>query len=162
MKLLRREFLHLAAGAAAFASAPQIATAQPYPARPVRIIVGYPAGNASDIIGRVVAQALSERLGGQFIVENRPGVSGTLGTGFVAKAAPDGYTLLMEVVTANVMNSTLYLNLNYDFARDIAPVARLGKSPYVMVPHPSVPAVRLSPTPRPTQARSEWRRPAAC
>jgi tripartite-type tricarboxylate transporter receptor subunit TctC len=143
MDLLRREFLQLTAGAAALPIASRLARAQGYPNRPVRIVVSYPAGNASDIIGRVVAQALSERLGQQFIVENRPGVSGTLGTGVVAKASPDGYTLLMEVVTANVMNSTLYPNLNYDFARDIAPVARLGEGPYVMVVNPSVPAETL-------------------
>jgi tripartite-type tricarboxylate transporter receptor subunit TctC len=143
MHLFRRQFLQLAAGTAALSIASRLAQAQGYPNRPVRIIVSYPAGNASDIIGRVIAQALSERLGQQFIVENRPGVSGTLGTGVVAKAAPDGYTLLMEVVTANVMNSTLYPNLNYDFARDIAPVARLGEGPYVMVLTPSVPAETL-------------------
>jgi tripartite-type tricarboxylate transporter receptor subunit TctC len=141
--LIRRQFLQLAAGTVALPIALRLARAHGYPNRPVRIVVSYPAGNASDIIGRVVAQALSERLGQQFIVENRPGVSGTLGTGVVAKAAPDGYTLLMEVVTANVMNSTLYPNLNYDFARDIAPVARLGEGPYVMVLNPSVPAETL-------------------
>jgi tripartite-type tricarboxylate transporter receptor subunit TctC len=135
--------MQLAAGAAALPIASRLARAQGYPNRPVRIIVSYPAGNASDIIGRVVAQALSERFGQQFVVENRPGVSGTLGTGVVAKAAPDGYTLLMEVVTANVMNSTLYPNLNYDFARDVAPIARLGEGPYVMVVNPSVPAGTL-------------------
>ena len=143
MHLLRRQFLQLAASAAALPIASSLALAQGYPARPVRIIVSYPAGNASDIIGRVVAQALSERFGQQFVVENRPGVSGTVGTGVVAKASPDGYTLLMEVVTANVMNSTLYPKLNYDFARDIAPVARLAEGPYVMVLNPSVPAGTL-------------------
>src|ERR1051326_1491656 len=143
MALQRRQFLQLLAGAATLPAAPRLAFAQTYPARPVRIIVSYPAGNASDLIGRVRAQALSERLGQQFIVENRPGVSGTLGTGVVAKAAPDGYTLLMEVVTANVMNSTLYPNLTYDFARDIAPIARLAEGPYVMVLNPSVPAETL-------------------
>lgn len=143
MTLLRRRFLQLAAGAAALPITSHLARAESYPARPVRIIVSYPAGNASDIIGRVVAQALSERLGQQFIIENRPGVSGTLGTGVVARAAPDGYTLLMEVVTANVMNSTLYPNLNYEFARDIVPIARVGQAPYVMVVNPSVPAETL-------------------
>jgi tripartite-type tricarboxylate transporter receptor subunit TctC len=143
MHLLRRQFLQLAAGAAALPISSRLARAQGYPARPVRIIVSYPAGNASDIIARVVAQALSERFGQQFVVENRPGVSGTVGTGAVAKASPDGYTLLMEVVTANVMNSTLYPNLNYDFASDIAPVARLAEGPYVMVLNPSVPAETL-------------------
>src|SRR5262249_30276693 len=91
MRLIPRQFLQLAAGGAALSIAPCVARAQGYPARPVRIVVSYPAGNASDIIGRVVAQALSERLGQRFIVENRPGVSGTMGTGTVAKAAPDGY-----------------------------------------------------------------------
>lgn len=104
------------------------------------MIVSYPAGNASDIIARVIGQSLAERIGQPFVIENKPGVSGTLGTGVVAKAPPDGYTLLMEVVTANVMNSTLYPNLNYDFSRDIAPVARLGEAPYVMVVNPAVPA----------------------
>jgi tripartite-type tricarboxylate transporter receptor subunit TctC len=144
MHLLRREFLQLVAVAAALPIASGLARAQSYPNRPVRIIVSYPPGNASDIIGRVVAHALSERFGQQFVVENRPGVSGTIGTGVVAKASPDGYTLLMEVVTANVMNSTLYPNLNYDFARDITPVARLAQGPYVMVLNPSVPAETLS------------------
>jgi len=144
MHLPRREFLRLAVCTAVSATAPYVAGAQSYPAEPVRMVVGYPAGNASDIIGRVAAQALSERLGQQFIVEDRPGASGTLATGVVAKAAPDGYTLLMEVVTANVMNSTLYPKLAYDFARDIAPVARLGEAAYVMVVHPKVPAETLS------------------
>ena len=144
MHLPRREFLQLAAVAAALPIASGLARAQSYPNRPVRIIVSYPPGNASDIIGRVVAHALSERFGQQFVVENRPGASGTIGTGVVAKVSPDGYTLLMEVVTANVMNSTLYPNLNYDFARDITPVARLAQGPYVMVLNPSVPAETLS------------------
>ena len=90
------------------------------------MIVSYPAGNASDILGRVIAQSLSDRLGQSFFVENRPGGSGTVGTGLVAKAAPDGYTLLMEVVTANAINATLFPELDYDFARDVAPVARLA------------------------------------
>jgi tripartite-type tricarboxylate transporter receptor subunit TctC len=144
MHLPRRGFLRLAVCTAVSATAPYTAGAQSYPAQPVRVVVGYPAGNASDIIGRVAAQVLSERLGQQFIVENRPGASGTLATGVVAKAVPDGYTLLMEVVTANVMNSTLYPKLPYDFARDIAPVARLGEAAYVMVVHPKVPAETLS------------------
>jgi tripartite-type tricarboxylate transporter receptor subunit TctC len=143
MYLLRRQFLQLAAGAAALPIASGLARAEGYPSRPVRIIVSYPTGNASDIIGRVVAQALSERLGQPFLVDNRPGAGGTLGTGVVAKASPDGYTLLMEVVTANVMNSTVYPNLGYDFARDIAPVARLAQGAYVMLLNPSVPAQTL-------------------
>jgi tripartite-type tricarboxylate transporter receptor subunit TctC len=114
MKLPRRQFLHLAAGAAAFPGVSRLAWAQTYPARPVRIIVGFPAGNASDIIVRLMAQSLSERLGQQFVVENRPGAGGTIGTEAVVKAAPDGYTLLMEVVTANAVNAMFYANLNYN------------------------------------------------
>jgi tripartite-type tricarboxylate transporter receptor subunit TctC len=143
MHLLRRHFLQLAAGAAALPIASGLARAQGYPSRPVRIVVSYPAGNASDIIVRVLAQTLSQRLGQPFVVENRPGGGGTLGAGVVAKASPDGYTLLMEVVTANVMNSTVYPNLSYDFARDIVPVARLAQGPYVMLLNPSVPAETL-------------------
>jgi tripartite-type tricarboxylate transporter receptor subunit TctC len=143
MYLLRRQFLQLAAGAAALPIASALARAQGYPNRPVRIIVSYPAGNASDIIGRLLAQALSERLGQPFLIENRPGAGGTIGTGVVAKASPDGYTLLMEVVTANVMNSTVYPNLSYDFAGDIAPVARLAQGAYVMLLNPAVPAQTL-------------------
>jgi tripartite-type tricarboxylate transporter receptor subunit TctC len=143
MNILRRQFLQLAAGAAALPISSGLARAQGYPSRPVRIVVSYPAGNASDIIVRVLAQTLSQRLGQPFVVENRPGGGGTLGAGVVAKASPDGYTLLMEVVTANVMNSTVYPNLSYDFARDIVPVARLAQGPYVMLLNPSVPAETL-------------------
>jgi tripartite-type tricarboxylate transporter receptor subunit TctC len=107
------------------------------------MIVGFPAGNASDIVARVVAQALSDRLGQQFVVENRPGATGTLATGVVVKAAPDGYTLLMEVVTASVLSSAFYSNLNYNFMRDITPIARLGEGAYVMVVNSSVPADSL-------------------
>jgi tripartite-type tricarboxylate transporter receptor subunit TctC len=144
MKLPRRQFLHLAAGAAAFPGVSRLAWAQTYPARPVRIIVGFPAGNASDIIVRLMAQSLSERLGQQFVVENRPGAGGTIGTEAVVKAAPDGYTLLMEVVTANAVNAMFYANLNYNFIRDIAPVASIVRGPFVMVINPSVPAKTLS------------------
>ena len=122
----RRQFLHVAVGAAALPEMPRIASAQAYPSRPVRMIVGFPAGNASDIIARVVAQALSDRLGQQFVVENRPGATGMLATGVIVKAAPDGYTLLMEVLTGIVLSSALYSNLNYEFMRDITPIARLG------------------------------------
>jgi len=154
MKIPRRRFLRLAAGTAALpvisrlawtmAAIPRIAQAQSYPARPVRMIVGFPAGNASDIVARVVAQALSDRLGQQFVVENRPGATGTLATGVVVKAAPDGYTLLMEVVTGIVLSSALYSNLNYEFMRDITPIARLGEGAYVMVVNSSVPADSLT------------------
>jgi tripartite-type tricarboxylate transporter receptor subunit TctC len=143
MKLPRRQFLHLAAGIAALPVGSGITRAQSYPTRPVRMIVGFPPGNASDIIARVVAQALSDRLGQQFVVENRPGATGTLATGVVAKAAPDGYTLLMEVVTGSVLSSALYSHLNYDFMRDITPIARLGEGAYVMAVNSSVPADSL-------------------
>jgi tripartite-type tricarboxylate transporter receptor subunit TctC len=144
MKLPRRQFLHLAACAAALPGMSRLAWAQTYPARPVRIIVGFPAGNASDIIVRLMAQSLSERLGQQFVVENRPGAGGSIGTEVVVKAPPDGYTLLMEVVTANVVNAMFYANLNYNFTRDIAPVASIVRGPFVMVVNPSVPARTLS------------------
>ena len=144
MKFPRRQFLHLAAGAAAFPGLSQLAWAQTYPVRPVRIIVGFPAGNASDIIVRLMAQSLSERLGQQFVVENRPGAGSSIATEVVVKALPDGYTLLMEVVTANAINATFYPNLNYNFIRDIAPVASIVRGPFVMVINPSVPATTLS------------------
>jgi len=139
----RRQFLHVAVGAAALPEMPRIASAQAYPSRPVRMIVGFPAGNASDIIARVVAQAPSDRLGQQFVVENRPGATGMLATGVIVKAAPDGYTLLMEVLTGIVLSSALYSNLNYEFMRDITPIARLGEGAYVMVVNSSVPADSL-------------------
>jgi tripartite-type tricarboxylate transporter receptor subunit TctC len=140
MKLPRRTFLHLAA----LPIASRIARAGTYPTRSVRMIVGFPAGNASDILARLVAQSLSERLGQPFIVENRPGAGGTIGTEVVVRAAPDGYTLLMEVMTANAINATLYDKLNYNFIRDIAPIASIGRASYVMVVNPSLPAKTVS------------------
>jgi tripartite-type tricarboxylate transporter receptor subunit TctC len=138
MKLPRRRFLHLAAGAAAVPVAPRIAPAQSYPTRPVRLIVGFPPGLAADIIARLIAQSLSERLGQQFIVENRPGASTNIATEFVVKAPPDGYTLLF-VTMPNVINATLYRDLNFNFIRDIAPVAGIDRSSFVMVINPTVP-----------------------
>jgi tripartite-type tricarboxylate transporter receptor subunit TctC len=143
VKLPRRQFLHLAAGAAALPAVSRFAQAQTYPVRPVRIVVGFPAGNASDIIVRLMAQSLSERLGQQFVVENRPGAGSSIATEVVVKAPADGYTLLMEVVTANAINATFYSNLNYNFIRDIAPVASIVSGPFVMVVNPSVPAKTL-------------------
>jgi tripartite-type tricarboxylate transporter receptor subunit TctC len=140
MKLPRRKFLHLAAGAAALPAVSRIARADTYPAHPVRMIVGFPAGNASDIIARLTAQSLSDRLGQQFVVENRPGAGSSIGTEVVVKGQPDGYTLLMEVVTANAINTAVYPNLNYNFIHDIVPVASIGIGAYVMVVNPSVPA----------------------
>jgi tripartite-type tricarboxylate transporter receptor subunit TctC len=143
MKPLRRQFLYLAAGAVALPAVLRFAWAQTYPARPVRMIVGFPAGNASDIIARLMAQSLSERLGQQFIVENRPGAGGSIGTEVVVRAPPDGYTLLMSVVTSNAINATYYANLNYNFIRDIAPVASIGGGSYVMAVNPSIAAKTL-------------------
>ena len=139
MKLLRRKFLHLAAGAAALVAAPGTMWAQAYPARPVRLIVGFAPGGAADITARLIGQWLSERLGQQFIVENRPGAGTNIATDAVVRAAPDGYTLLL-VSVANTVNATLYDKLNFNFINDIAPVAGLIRGPLVMDLNPSVPA----------------------
>jgi tripartite-type tricarboxylate transporter receptor subunit TctC len=138
MKLPRRQFLHLAAGAAALPAVSRIARAQTYPSRPVRIIVGFPASNASDVVARLSGQALSERLGQQFVIENRPGAGGNIGTEVVVNAPSDGYTLLSISPSATI-NATLYDNLNFNFIRDIAPVAGIALAPYVMVLNPSLP-----------------------
>ena len=132
MKLPRRKFLHLAAGAAALPSVSRVAEAQAYPTRPVRIIVGFPAGSGPDIIARLMGQGLSERLGQQFVVDNRVGAGGNVGTEVVVRSAPDGYTLLM-VNGANAISATLYTNLNFNFIRDIAPVASIAGTPYGML-----------------------------
>jgi tripartite-type tricarboxylate transporter receptor subunit TctC len=139
MKLLRRRFLHLAAGVAAQPVVSRIAKAQAYPTRPVHIVVPYPAGGSPDIVGRLIGQWLSEQLNQQFVVDNRPGAASNIGTEFVAKAPPDGYTLLLAVST-NAVNATLYTNLNFNFIRDLAPVAGIGRTPFVMVFNPSFPA----------------------
>jgi tripartite-type tricarboxylate transporter receptor subunit TctC len=139
MKLPRRRFLHLAGAAAAFPAGPRIALAQSYPTRPVRLIVGFPPGLAADIIARLIAQSLSERLGQQFIVENRPGASTNIATEAVVKAPADGYTLLF-VTVPNAINATLYSRLNFNFIRDIAPVAGVDRSCFVMVVDPTFPA----------------------
>jgi tripartite-type tricarboxylate transporter receptor subunit TctC len=139
MKLPRRQFLHLAAGAAALPTASRFAWAQAYPDRPVRIVVGFAAGGGSDIIARLIGQYLSERLGQPFIIENRPGASGNIATEAVVRAPADGYTLLL-VTAPNAINATLYDRLSFNFIRDIAPVASIGREPNVMVVHPSFPA----------------------
>jgi tripartite-type tricarboxylate transporter receptor subunit TctC len=139
MKRSRRRFVFLAACAAAFPARSRIAAAQTYPARPVRLIVGFAPGGPADIVARLVAQRLSERLGAQLIVENRTGAGTNIATEAVARAAPDGYTLLL-VTGANFINATLYERLNFNFIRDIAPVASLALEPLVMVVHPSFPA----------------------
>jgi tripartite-type tricarboxylate transporter receptor subunit TctC len=139
MKLARRQFLHLAAGAAALSALPRIARTQTYPTRPVRIIVGYPAGAATDIVARLMGQWLSARLGKQFIIENRAGANSNIATEVVTRAAADGYTLLLAT-GSNAVNATLYENLNFNFIRDIGPIAGIVRTPLVMVVNPSVPA----------------------
>jgi tripartite-type tricarboxylate transporter receptor subunit TctC len=139
MKLPRRHFLHLAAGAAALPALSRIAGAQAYPSRPVRIIVGFAPGGSSDITARLIGQWLSERLGQQFVIDNRPGGGTNIGTEAVVRAPPDGYTLLLATA-ANAVNATLYDKLNFNFIRDIAPVAGIIVVPNVMVVNPSVPA----------------------
>jgi tripartite-type tricarboxylate transporter receptor subunit TctC len=142
MELFRRQFLQLA-GAASLLAAPRAAQAEDYPSRPVRIIVPYPAGIAPDIVTRIVAQPLSERLGQQFIVDDRPGGASNVGTEAVVHAAPDGYTLLIVTMT-NVLNTSLYDNLDYDLIRDIAPVSGLVRLGLVLVVNPSLPVNTLA------------------
>jgi tripartite-type tricarboxylate transporter receptor subunit TctC len=139
MKLPRRQFLHLAAGAAALPIVPRFAFAQAYPTRPVRIVVGFTAGSASDIIARLVGQWLSERLGQPFVIDNRPGGGGNIGTEAAVRSAPDGYTLLL-VAPQNAINASFYDKLNFNFIRDIAPVAGVIRVSLVMMVNPSVPA----------------------
>ena len=138
MKLPRRNFLHLAANAAALPVVSCFAWAQAYPTRPVRIIVGFTAGGTTDIAARLMGQWLSERLGQQFVIENRPGASTTIGTEAVVRASPDGYTLLL-ITTASATNTTLF-KLNYDFLNDIVPIAGIFRVPNVMVVPPLLPA----------------------
>jgi tripartite-type tricarboxylate transporter receptor subunit TctC len=139
MQLPRRRFLHVAAGAAALPALSRIARAQTYPTRPVRIVVGFPAGGGADIIARLIGPWLSEQLGQSFVVENRPGAGSNIATEFVVRAPPDGHTLLL-VTAGNAFNATLYNNLSFNFIRDIAPIASINRDPYVMVINPSVPA----------------------
>jgi tripartite-type tricarboxylate transporter receptor subunit TctC len=142
VKLSRRRCLHLVAGAAALPGVSRFASAQAYPARPVRMIVGFPAGNAPDIVARLVGQWLSERLGQQFVIENRPGAGSNIATEAAVIAPADGHTLLMSVLT-NVFNAALYPNLKFDFVRDLAPVASIADAPFVMVVGPSFPATSV-------------------
>src|SRR5262249_16707140 len=135
----RRQFLHLAAGAAALPASSRVAWAQAYPSRPVRWIVGVASGGPVDFLARLMGQWLSERLGQPFIIENWPGAGTNIATKMVVRAAPDGYTLLM-VASSSAINATLYEHLNFNFIRDIAPIASIFRSPNVMVVHPSFPA----------------------
>jgi len=139
MKLARRAFLRLAGGAAGLPVIPRIGWAQNYPTRPVRIIVGFAPGGTTDLLARLMGQWLSERLGQQFVIENRPGAAGNIATEAVARATPDGYTLLL-IDTQPAINVTLFDKLNFDFIRDITPVAGITRMPAVMVVNPSVPA----------------------
>src|SRR5262245_35524834 len=138
VRLSRRRVLHLAAGAAALPAMSQIAWAQTYPMRPVRLIVGFAPSGATDIMARLIGQWLSERLGQQFIVENRPGAASNIATEAVVNAPPDGYTLLVAT-SVNAINATLYDKLNFNLIRDIAPVASIHREPFVMEVNPSVP-----------------------
>jgi len=142
MKLPRRQFLHLAAGTAALLAVARVAWAQAYPSRPVRIIVGFPAGGPIDILSRLIGQWLSERLGQPFVIESRPGAGSNIATEAVVHAPADGYTLL-GVTSANTINTTLYDKLNFNFVRDIAPVAGIIRVPQVIEINPSVPVTTV-------------------
>jgi tripartite-type tricarboxylate transporter receptor subunit TctC len=142
MKLPRRQFLHLAAGAAALPVLPCIARAQAYPSRPVRLVAAFAAGGGVDITARLIGQWLSDRLGQPFVVENRPGAGGNIGTEAVVNAASDGHTVLLATVP-NAVNATLYEKLNFNFIRDTAPVAGIIRVPMVILLHPSVPATTV-------------------
>jgi tripartite-type tricarboxylate transporter receptor subunit TctC len=139
MKLPRRNFLHLAAGAAALPAVSRIARAQAYPSRPVRMVVPFAPAGTTDISARLIGQWLSERFGQQFVIENRAGANGNIGTEVVLRSTPDGYTLLMIDASPSI-NATLYERLNFNFVRDAALVATVARSPFILVIHPSVPA----------------------
>jgi tripartite-type tricarboxylate transporter receptor subunit TctC len=143
VRFSRRRFVQLAAGASALSSVATIARTDTYPTRPVRMVVGFPASNASDIVARLAGQKLSERLGQSFIVENRPGAGGNIAVEFVVNAAPDGYTLLAASTSAAI-NATLYEHLSFNFLRDIAPVAGVARAPYVLVVTPAFPATTVA------------------
>jgi tripartite-type tricarboxylate transporter receptor subunit TctC len=139
MKIPRRNFLRLAVGGVALPAFLRIASAQAYPSRPVRIVVGFAPGGGADIAARLIGQWLSERLGQQFVVENRPGAGGNIGTGAVVRASADGYTLVLAL-TPNAVNATLYEKLDFNFIRDIVPVSGFSRESNVVVVNPSVPA----------------------
>jgi tripartite-type tricarboxylate transporter receptor subunit TctC len=163
MKLPRRQFLHLAASAFALPALSLTAWAQSYPTRTVRIIVGFPPGTSSDITARLIAEWLSQRLGQQFVVENRTGAGTNIAAETIVQATPDGYSLLW-VTQTNAINATLYESLKFDFIRDIAPVAGVIRVPTVMMVNPSVSAKTVPEfiaMPRPIRTRSTCRRPAS-
>jgi tripartite-type tricarboxylate transporter receptor subunit TctC len=139
MKIPRRTFLHLTAGAVALPAMSRIASAQAYPTRPVRVIVPFAPGGGADITARLIGQSLSDRLGQSFVIENRSGATGNIGTEAVVRAAPDGYTLLLVGIN-NAINATSYDKLNFNFIRDITPVASISNVPGIMAVHPSFPA----------------------
>jgi tripartite-type tricarboxylate transporter receptor subunit TctC len=139
MSLARRTFLHLAVGAAALPLAPYVARAQAYPSRPVRLLIGFSAGGLGDIVARLMGQWLSDRLGQQFVVENRPGAASNIAADALVRSAPDGYTLLMSS-TVNTINATIYDNLGFNFIRDTTPIAAIIGTPLVMMVDPSSPA----------------------
>src|SRR5207302_553588 len=139
MKLVRRKFLELGAGVAAAAAFPPFASAEDYPTRPVRIIAGFAAGGGVDITARLIGQWLSDRLGQSFVTENRPGAGGNIGTEAVVNATPDGHTLQL-VTVPNAVNGALYEKLNFNFIRDIAPVAAVIRVPMAILLHPTLPA----------------------
>ena len=143
MRLHRRRFLHLAAGTAALSAVSRTAWSQAYPSRPVTLVVTFPAGSSPDIIARLAAQHMSERLGQNVVVENKPGAGGNIATEYVTRATPDGYTLLMPVST-NAVNMALYRNLSFDFQRDIAPIAGIAKTAFVINTPSSFPAQDLN------------------
>jgi tripartite-type tricarboxylate transporter receptor subunit TctC len=138
MKIQRRRFLQLSALAAALPAAPGIARAEAYPSHPVHIVLGFPPGGSSDVIGRLMAQSLAQKLGKPFVFDNKPGAGGNIGTEWVAKAAPDGYTLLMST-SANAINATLYRKLNFNFLKDFESIAGVFQIPNVMEVNPSIP-----------------------
>jgi tripartite-type tricarboxylate transporter receptor subunit TctC len=139
MTLHRRRVLHLAAGAAALPALPRLAFADTYPFRPVQMIVPFPPGSSPDIIARLSGEWLSERLGQNFVMQNRPGAGSNIGTEIVVRADPDGYTILADVLS-NVLNASLYQHLSFNFMRDIAPVATVANAPYVVLTTQSLPA----------------------
>src|SRR5712671_4122587 len=139
MKLPRRQFLHLAAGAAATPAVSRIASAQAYPTKPIRWIIGFPPGGGADAVARIMEPWLSRRLGQPVIIENRPGASTNIAVQTVVNAPPDGYTLLWHGLSS-VVNASLFNNLPFDIQRDIAPVAGVVDYPMIMVAHPAVPA----------------------